>query len=229
MRKLGSILVAGTILLGLVGSAHAGSAVVVFEDPADDAGVTDQGVAVPVATMGGFDLTGGSIAKSGKDLEFTVTHAAMPDGGSVGEGFRLLWHINSGGEEFRFTVKSRDVGKPDVIANDGQDRLGQVYEGIARLETCVDEVTPVPLTLVNCSVSEIYEATFDAGAGTVTWKVPLASIKAKTGTLIGGGTTGSSNTNCQICWVPHYAERSLTPRTVIDAAVQTVTYKVPKR
>lgn len=229
MRKIASILVTGSVLLGLVGTANAGAPTTVFEDAADDAGVADQGVAVPVATAGGFDLTGGSIAKSGKDLEFTVAHAAMPDGGSVGEGFRLLWHINSGGNEFRFTVKSVDVGKPDVIAGDGQNRLGQVYRGVARLEECVDEPTPAPVTFVNCRVKEIYGATFDAAAKTVTWKVPMASIKAKTGTLIGGGTTGASNTNCQICWVPHYAERSLTPRTVIDAAVQTVTYKVPKK
>lgn len=229
MRKIASILAAGAIVVGLAASANAGAPATVFEDPADDAGVADQSVAVPVATVAGFDLTSGSIAKSGKDLEFTVTHAAMPDGGSAGEGFRLLWHINSGGNEFRFTVKSLDVGKPDAIANDGQDRLGQVYQGVARLEECVDEPTAVPLTLVNCRVTEIYGATFDAAAKTVTWKVPLASIKAKTGTLVGGGTTGASNTNCQICWVPHYAERSLTPRTVIDAAVQTTTYKVPKK
>lgn len=229
MRKIGSILVAGTILLGLVGSAHAGSAVTVFEDPANDAGVADQGLALPVATMAGLDLVSGTIAKAGKELEFTVTTAGMPQGGSAGEAFRLLWHINAGGTEYRFTVKSLDVGKPDVIAGDGQNRLGQVYQGIARLEECVDEALPAVLTLVNCRVTEIYEATFDPAAGTVTWKVPLASLKAKTGTLIGGGTTGAANTNCQICWVPHYAERSLTPRTVIDSAVQTVTYKVPKK
>jgi hypothetical protein len=229
MRKIASILAAGTIVIGLAGGAHAGGAVTVFEDPANDAGVTDQGLAVPVATAAGFDLTGGSIAKSGKELVFTASHADMPDGGSAGEGFRLLWHINSGGNEYRFTVKSLDVGKPDVIAGDGQNRLGQIYQGVARLEQCVDEPLPAVLTLVNCRVAEMYTATFDAAAGTVTWNVPLASIKAKTGTVIAGGTTGSANTNCQICWVPHYAERSLTPRTVIDAAVQTVAYKVPKK
>lgn len=229
MRKIASFVVAGTLVLGLVGSAHAGSATTVFEDPANDAGVTDQSVAVPAATVAGLDLVSGSIAKSGKDLEFTVTHADMPDSGSIGEGFRLLWHINVGGNEYRFSVKSLDIGKPDVIAGDGQDRLGQVYQGVARLEQCVDEALPAVLTLVNCRVSEIYGATFDAAASTVTWKVPLASLKAKTGTTIGGGTTGAANTNCQICWVPHYAERSLTPRTIIDAAVQTVTYKVPKK
>ncbi|HEX2057922.1 MAG TPA: hypothetical protein VHI71_06095 [Actinomycetota bacterium] len=229
MRKVSSILIAGSLLVALVSSAHAGPAVTVFEDPANDAGVTEAGVPVPVATAAGLDLVSGSIAKSGKDLAFTVTTAGMPESGSAGEAFRLLWHINSGGTEFRFTVKSLDVGKPDVIAGDGQDRLGQVYQGIARLETCVDEATAVPVTLVNCRVTEIYEATFDAAESTVTWKVPLASIEAKTGTVIAGGTTGASNTNCQICWVPHYAERSLTPRTVIDAAVMTTSYKVPKK
>lgn len=229
MRKIASILVAGSIAVGLVGTAQAGAPTTVFEDPADDAGVAEQGVAVPVASLAGYDLVSGSIAKSGKDLEFNVTQSAMPDGGSVGEGMRLLWHFNSAGDEYRFTVKSLDVGKPDVIAGDGQDRLGQVYQGVARLEECSEEPTPANVTLVNCRVIEIFEATFDAGAKTVTWKVPLKSLKAKTGTLIGGGTTGAANTNCQICWVPHYAERSLTPRTVVDSAVQTITYKVPKK
>lgn len=229
MRKIASILVAGSIVLGLVGSAQAGAPTTVFEDPADDAGSAEQGVAVPVASAAGYDLASGSIAKSGKDIEFTVTQSAMPEGGSVGEAMRLLWHFNSGGNEYRFTVKSLDVGKPDVLAGDGQDRLGQVYQGVARLEECVDEALPAVLTLVNCRVIEIYGATFDAAAKTVTWKVPMKSVEAKTGTLIGGGTAGASNTMCQICWVPHYAERSLTPRTVVDSAVQTTTYKVPKK
>lgn len=229
MRKIASILVAGSIALGLVGSAQAGAPATVFEDPADDAGVAEQGVAVPVASVAGYDLVSGAIAKSGKDIEFTVTQSAMPEGGSVGEGMRLLWHFNSGGNEYRFTVKSLDVGKPDVIAGDGQDRLGQVYQGVARLEECGEEPTPANVTLVNCRVIEIYEATFDAAAKNVTWKVPMKSIKAKTGTLIAGGTGGASDTMCQICWVPHLKERSLTPRTVVDAAVQTITYKVPKK
>ncbi|HEX2195652.1 MAG TPA: hypothetical protein VHJ76_01900 [Actinomycetota bacterium] len=229
MRKLGTTLVAGALLLGLVGSAHAGKAVTVFEDPANDAGNTEQGLALPPATMAGLDLVSGTVSKSGKDLEFVVTTAGMPSTGSAGEAFRLLWHINAGGTEYRFTVKSLDVGKPDVIAGDGTDRVGQVYQGIARLESCSEEALPAVLTLVNCRVAETYEAAFDSGASTITWKVPLASLKAKTGTVIAGGTTGAASTNCQICWVPHYAERSLTPSTIVDSAVQTTSYKVPKK
>lgn len=229
MRKIGVTLMAGALVFGLVGAAQAGKAAVVFEDAANDAGNAAQGVAVPVATEAGFDMVSGSIAKAGQELQFSVTHAAMPASGSVGEAFRLLWHINSGGKEYRFTVKSVDVGKPDVIAQDGTDRIGQVYQGIARLETCADEPLPAVLTLVNCRVAEIYEATFDAGAKTVTWNVPLASIEAKTGTVIGGGTTAAATSDCQICWVPHYAERSLTPSTIIDNAVMAVAYKVPKK
>jgi hypothetical protein len=230
MRKLGSTLIAGALLFGMVGSAHAGKPVTVFEDPANDAGNTEQGLALPPATLAGLDLVGGTIVKSGADLEFTVTNAAgLPQAGSAPEAFRLLWHINSGGQEYRFTVKSLDVGKPDVVAQEGTDRVGQVYQGVARLETCGEQALPAVLTLVNCKGVEYLQATFDPAAATVTWKVPLASIGAKTGTLIAGGTTAAASTNCQICWVPHYAERSLTPSTIVDQATMTVGYKVPKK
>jgi hypothetical protein len=230
MRKLGTTLIAGALLFGLIGNAYAAKPVTVFEDPANDAGNTAQGLALPPATLAGLDLLGGTVVKSGADLEFTVTNAAaMPQAGSAPEAFRLLWHINSGGEEFRFTVKSVDVGKPDVIANEGTERVGQVYQGVARLEQCSDEALPAVLTLVNCRATEYFQATFDAAAATITWKVPLASLKAKTGTVIGGGTTAAASSDCQICWVPHYAERSLTPSTIVDNAVMTTSYKVPKK
>ncbi|HEX2294761.1 MAG TPA: hypothetical protein VHN37_05570 [Actinomycetota bacterium] len=230
MRKIGTTLVAGALLFGLVGNAFAAKPVTVFEDPANDAGNTEQGLALPPATLAGLDLVSGTVVKSGADLEFTVTNAAaLPQAGSAPEAFRLLWHINSGGEEYRFTVKSLDVGKPDVIAQEGTDRLGQVYQGLARLEQCSEEALPAVLTLVNCKGIEYFQATFDPAAATITWKVPLASIKAKTGTVIAGGTTAAASTNCQICWVPHYAERSLTPSTIVDQATMAKSYKVPKK
>ncbi|MDQ3983173.1 MAG: hypothetical protein M3271_10890 [Actinomycetota bacterium] len=230
MRKIGITLITGALLFGLLGSAHAGKATTVFEDPANDAGNTEQGLALPPATAAGLDLVSGTIAKSGKDLEFVVTNAAaMPQMGSAGEAFRLLWHVNVAGEEYRFTVKSLDIGKPDVLAQAGTERLGQVYQGVARLEQCTEEALPAVLRLVNCNASEYFAAVFDPAAATVTWKVPLASIKAKTGTVIGGGTSGAAATRCQICWVPHYAERSLTPSTIVDETVMATTYKVPKK
>lgn len=230
MRKLMTALMTGAILFGLIGGAHAGKVVTVFEDAANDAGNSEQGLALPPATLAGMDLVSGTVTKSGADLEFVVTNAAaMPQMGSAGEAFRLLWHLNVGGEEYRFTIKSLDIGKPDIVAQEGTDRVGQVYQGLARLEQCSEVPAPAVLTLVNCKGLEYFGATFDAAAATITFKVPLASIGAKTGTLVAGGTTGAASTNCQICWVPHYAERSLTPSTIIDSTVMATTYKIPKK
>jgi hypothetical protein len=58
-------------------------------------------------------------------------------------------------------------------------------------------------------------------------------VGAKTGSKITGSTgdgTGICDTGggFHICWTTHVAERSLST-TVIDAATQTATYKVPKK
>jgi hypothetical protein len=139
----------------------------------------------------------------------------------------MLWHFNVGATEYRFTVKSLDVGKPDFVAQSGTERVGTVYDGLARLESCYVEETPA-IRLSQCDVLGYYDATFDSGAATATWAMPLADIEATPGTVIGGGTGGASET-CMICWVPHYLERSLTPSTQIDAAVMSATYTIPKK
>jgi hypothetical protein len=237
-RKLFAILLACLVAVSLVGPAAAkkgkksAKPVVVFEDPAGDSGVTNNNLAVPGTDQAGLDLTGGTIQAKGKDVVFTVTHSAMPDPGSGPESFRLLWHINVDGTEFRFTVKSVDVGKPDPVAQTGTDRVGQVdTDGHFRLEQCAEEALPAVLTLVNCNpVEEGYlEGAFDPASATVTWNVPLSLLGAKKGSVIAGGVTGAASTNCQICWVPHYAERSLTPSTIVDSATQTVAYTIPKK
>jgi len=225
MRKALLLTTALALALTSIGAATAGKPAKVFEDPAGDAGNQDTGL--PGADQAGFDLVGGTIGKVKKNLAFTVEHAAMPSSGTLPEAFRLLWHINVGGDEYRFTVKSFDIGKPDVIGQSGQERVGKVYQGVARLEQCAEEETPA-ITLINCKVLEYLEAKFDAATKTVTWSLPLKSVKAKVGSLIVGGTTGAAPT-CQVCWVPHYAERSLTPVTIIDSAAMTGSYKVPKK
>ena len=224
MRKIFAILLAGGMIAGLMGSAHAAKApAVLFEDPAADA---NNGGQLPASAPGGFDMTQGTVAVKGKDLEFVVHHADMPPVGSMPEAARLLYHIGSGSEQYRFTVKSFDIGKPDVVAGGvGQERIGQVYQGVARLEQC-SEVAAPNLTLVQCVTSVYAKATFDPAAKTVTWAVPLTALKAKKGTIISGGTSGAASTNCQVCWVPHYAERSLTPHTILDSAAITTTYKI---
>lgn len=229
MRKFASILLAGGLVLGAVASASAAAKpkpVKVFTDAAGDAG-TDTSGPLPGVDQGGFDLTEGTIAKNGANLEFTVTQASMPSTGTIGEAFRLLYHFNVGSTEYRFTVKSLDVGKPDVVAQSGTERVGQVYQGVARLETCALDTT-LPLTLSQCVVTGYYPAVFDSASASEKWAVPLKDIKAKTGSVIAPGTGGAAGTGCQICWVPHYAERSLTPTTIIDSAAAAVSYKIPK-
>lgn len=237
-RKLIASLLVAMLCFALVGPAAAGKKkgkkaagpVVVFEDPAADSGHPAAAGPIPGTEQGGFDMVKGTIQAKGKDLIFTVEHSAMPSTGTVPETFRLLWHINVDGEEYRFTVKSFDIGKPDVIAGTGQDRVGQVYtDGLYRLEQCSEEAAPAVLTLVNCNPVEngYLEGAFDPAAKTATWTVPMDLLGAKKGSEINGGTTGAASTSCMICWVAHYAERSLTPQTIIDFATQSGAFKVP--
>jgi hypothetical protein len=229
MKKLLSALLAGGLLFGIGANAGA-KPVTTWEDATGDAGVASQGVAVPGADMAGFDLVSGTVERKGANLEFTVTHAGMPASGSLPEGFRFLWHINVAGKEYRFSVKSVDIGKPDPLSGpNGQERVGQVYlDGQFRLETWEDQPPVGVLTTPKYSTIAYLDGTFDAANASFTVVLPMKTIKAKPGQTIAGGTGAAASTSCVICWVPQYAERSLTPHTVIDFAVMTTPYKIPK-
>jgi hypothetical protein len=227
MRKLFALALAGGLLIATIGPVQA-KPVRVMEDAAGDAGNQDS--SLPGATEAGLDLVGATIDKKGKNLEFTVEHAAsMPNFGHMPEAVRFMWHFSSGKKLFRFTFKSFDIGKPDVLAGGtGTERIGQVYAtGVARLETCTEEATPA-ITLINCSAVAYLDLKMDPAKKTFTIIAPLKDLKAKPGTPIAGGTHGAGGSGCMLCWVPHYAERSLTPSSIIDSAAQSVVYKVPK-
>ncbi|MGH2757794.1 MAG: hypothetical protein ACRDI3_08400 [Actinomycetota bacterium] len=213
------------LLLVLVAPAQS-KPVTIFKDAPGDAG--NQDGTLPGFAEAGFDIVKGTIDKVGKDLVWTVEHSAMPSTNQPGELFRFLWHFDYKGKQYRFTVKTFDIGKPDVIAQSGTERVGQVYaDGVARLEEGYIEATPA-IMLSQFKVLEYLDVTFDAAKKTMTWKMPLAALKLKPGSTIDPGTGGSSGTGCQICWIPHYAERSLTPHTIIDSATMSTGYKVPK-
>lgn len=226
MKKLLSFIVSIGVVLAFSGSAVA-KPVKAFEDAAGDAGLEATGP-LPGAAEGGFDLTGGTIDKVGKDLVFTVTHASMPSSNQPGEAARFLWHFDVGNKNYRFSVKTLDVGKPDVVAQSGTERIGQVYaNGVARLEEGYTDTT-LPLTLSQFHVLAYYDVVFDAAKKTMTWKMPLAALKLKPGSVINAGTGGATSTGCMICWVLHYAERSLTPNTIVDGAAMSTNYKIPR-
>ena len=216
--------------MATAGAAGKPKEVKLFEDPSGDA---DNAQSLGQSIPGCFDLVTGTVKKVGKDeLEFVVTHADMPPSGSAGEGFRLIWGLTVGSTQYEMTIKSLDVGKPDVIASamgqdpNGEERVGTVYQGVARTEEC--GTISLGINWSQCTTIGYYDAVFDPAAKTVTWTIKMADFKAKAGTVIAGGAGGRATTGCQICWVPQYAERSLTPQSIIDAATQTASYKIPK-
>lgn len=223
MKKLVSALLALAAFTAFALPAGAAKPATVFEDAAGDA---DLGQGLGQSIPGGWDLAGGTIVKKGANLEFTVSHHDMPPTGTVPEATRFLWNFVVDGKNFfRLTVKSADIGKPDALAQSGTERIGRVdVNGHFRLEgECVTDQT-LPVGMVNCPVVDYLEGVWDPASMSFTVTVPLKTIKAKTGSLISQGPENI----CTICWVSHYAERSLNS-TIIDGAVQTVGYKVPKK
>ena len=225
MRKIVHLVLTGAMLLSVAGAAQAGAPKKVWEDVTGDA---DNAQGLGTSIPGGFDLLEGSIAKNKANLEFTVTHADMPPTGSLPEGVRFLWAFSVDGKNYRLTVKSFDIGKPDLLQGQTTDRVGNVdAAGHFRLEDeCVRDST-LPVGMINCPPLEYLEGSWDAAAKSFTVIVPMKSIGAKTGSVIAGGS-GETSSLCQICWVSHYAERSLST-TVIDNAAMAVGYKVPKK
>lgn len=232
MKNLFTLALALGIIVGVTSFADAKKKapkpVTVFEDAAGDA---NNNGTLPQSLPGGMDLVSGTIHQKGKELEFVVTHSDMsfPGTGSPGEFFRLIWGLSVDGTQYEMTVKSFDIGKPDVIASvmgqdpNGEERIGQVYQGVARFEEC--GTISAGINWAQCTALGYYEAVFDPAAATVTWTIPLEIMNAKKGTeILGGGSR--VDTGCMICWVPQYAERSLTPTSIIDAAIQTAAFKV---
>ena len=225
MKKLISILLAGGLVFGVVGAAQAGGKAATMWK--DDSGDADLGQGLGASIPGGFDLAGGSIVKNGANLDFTVTHHDMPPTGSAPEAARFLWNFNVGKAPFRLTVKSADIGKPDVFTQTGTERIGRVdVQGHFRLEGACETTYPVPANFgfVNCPVIGYFDGSFDPASKSFTASIPLKALKAKPGSVV---TAGGDNI-CPICWVSHYAERSLSPTTIIDGAAQTGSYKVPR-
>jgi hypothetical protein len=223
MRKTISFIALAGLLLAFTGGANAAAPKQVWEDVAGDA---DNGQGLGASIPAGFDLASGSIARNGKNLDFTVAHHDMPPTGTFPEAFRFLWAFSVNGKSnYRLTVKSVDIGKPDVAAGQTDERVGRAdVTGHFRLEgECVQDQS-LPVGFVNCPPVAYLEGTWDAATMSFTVSVPMKTIKAKKGSFIAAG--GGANAGiCSICWVTHYAERSLNA-TLIDTAAMATTYKI---
>lgn len=227
MRRVSTILIAGVLLTGLIAPADAAKQTTLWEDASGDADLS-QGLGASIP--GGWDLAEASVVKRGADLHFKVIHHDMPPTGSGPEVTRFLWNFTVDGKPYRFSVKSVDIGKPDVAAGQTTERVGRVdAEGQFRLEDGECTTTSAGVNFVNCAPLEYLEGAWDLflppnpGSMSFTIILPLKTVKANPGSIIGPGAAQI----CTICWVSHAAERS-SGNTIIDQANQLVTYKVPK-
>ena len=220
MKKLVATIITGGLIFGAVATASAAPKKM-WADASGDATLNGQ---TPASVPAGWDLTEGAIERKGKDILFTVTHGDMPPMGSMPEATRFLWNFTVNGEPFRITVKSADLGKPDVVGSQTTERVGRVdVQGHFRLEgECVTDAS-LPLNRVNCPPLGYFSGSFDPASMSFTAVIPMSALKAKPGSAIGPGVSNI----CTICWVTHVAERSVDA-TIIDSAVQTAAYKIPK-
>lgn len=232
MKKLLTFALAGSLAVGLIGSASAGRPVTVFEDPAGDAGIEGGSAvgehAIPGFDQAGFDLVSGEIARAGKDLEFKVTSAAMPATGSLPEGATFQWYFVVKDDRYRFIIKSQDIGKPDALSQSGNERLGRVdINGHFRLEKCVPNGEIGDFGLQRCDLVAFEDGVFDPANKSFSVTIPLEHIGASTGTLIEADQIGSHR--CP-CWIMHTAERTSPPGFILDGTDhKPVLYKVPSK
>ncbi|MDX6225294.1 MAG: hypothetical protein QOE64_1670 [Frankiales bacterium] len=232
-RSLIALLALPVLALAPLNANAAPKVVTVFTDAADDSGI-NAGTVIPQSSNLGLDLVKGTIARKGNNLEYTLKFAkAFPNYGQFPEGSRVMYQFTVGkGVEYRFTVKSFDIGKPDPVQQDGTDRIGKTYNGLFRLEKCGDPVnSATPVTFVGCyTVPNGYLTGKVDPAGSLTWTMPLSLLKLKTGSVINNGVGQFNASGCNICLIAHYAERSLAAETVIDDAIPNGTgkYVIPK-
>jgi hypothetical protein len=215
-----AILMTTGLLVALAGAAGAAAKpTTVWTDGKGD-------VNVPGADALGMDLVSGSIVADKTNIDFTVADASsLPGIGAAPEAFRFLWAFDVDGTSYRLTIKSVDIGKPDVAGGTGNERVGQVYPtGEFRLEgKCT--TTSAGINFVNCQPLAYVKGAIDTSKNTFTAFVPMKLIGAHKGSVITGGA-GDAATICQVCWITHIAERSLNT-TIVDDTGITGVYKVP--
>ena len=232
MKKLLALVLTTGLAFSLVGSASAGRATKVFEDPVGDAGI-EGGDAIgenhiPGFDQAGFDLVSGEITRAKRNLEFKVTSAAMPATGSLPEGATFLWYFVVKDQRFRFTVKSQDIGKPDVVNQQTTDRIGRVdLEGHFRLETCKPYGQLFWFGRSECKLVAFEDGSFDPASKSFSVTIPLKDIGASSGSVIRGNPNGFER--CP-CWITHTAERTSPPGFILDGTkTPPAAYTVPRR
>jgi hypothetical protein len=231
MKKTLILVLTAALAMSVAGAAHAGRATTVFEDPVGDAGIYG-GSAVgenplPAFDQGGFDLVSGEIARAGDNLEFTVTSAAMPPTGSLPDGATFRWYFQVGYEAFLLSIKSQDIGKPNLITGQGTDRVGSVdVDGHFRLERCTGGGSlPGGFPIEGCDLIALEEGSFDPPSKSFTVSIPLEDLEAASGSVLRSYTS----TGCQPCWIVPTVDRTVPAGFMIDGVNGAIKYRIPNK
>ena len=231
MRRTLSLLVAGGLVLGALvapagaakspkGTDKAPKPVQVATDPADDFGANVAAEIAPVGDALGLEVIGASIGmKDKKTVNFIFELNSLPASGGLPEVARYQWAFTVNGTAYELDGKFSNYSRGACDPTSGQcppPRDPGMQPFLVR-GNCVSG-TPA----VTCEEIGLVNATFDAGAATIAVPVPLSLVKAKPGSVIGGGATssgGSINTSASA-----YFSVNDGPEDVLTI---TKTFKVP--
>ena len=194
MKKIATLAMVGLLAGMMAVPAEAGKKakgpLVVGTDPAGDWGTNaDPGLAgSPLGDVLGQDMVGASIGMDGSDtVNFVIELNALPPTGGMPEVTRYTWDFTVDGEQRELDGKFTNYSRGTCDPTSGQcppPRDPGLQPFLLRGE-CTETATPAT-TLVLCEELAKIQATFDAGAGTITIPVPVEALGAKPGSKITG-------------------------------------------
>ena len=186
-RQLIALLTACIAVAALVAgpvSSAAGAAKTtkVGTDPAGDWGGDPTGA--PIGDALGQDLVGAEIGMAdAKTVNFIIKLNSLPPSGGIPEASRYTWDFSVNGKftelDGKFTNYSRGICDP-TAGSCPPPRDPGMQPFFVRGNCATNEAN-----VTTCEEVGVVQATFDAAAATITIPVPLALIKAKSGSKIG--------------------------------------------
>ncbi len=233
-KAIASILLGSLIAAALVatpGTATAGkkkkapSKVVIGEDPSGDWGSSVDPSIGPLGDALGQDLVAATIEMKAKDtIDFVISLNSLPPSGGVPEVSRYSWNFTVDGEprelDGKFTNFSRGICDPTAGTCPPPRNPGMAPFSLRG--NC--GVTPIgTINFTTCEELALIEASFDAGAGTITVPVPTKVLGAKRGSKIApaNGIFGGTLSAAPAAW----GTFSSFPMDLLNA---TKTFVVPK-
>jgi hypothetical protein len=171
---------------GNVASAAAPKATVVGEDASGDWGAGVDPTLAPIGDVLGQDLVGAEISGDSKTINFIIKVNSLPPIGGAPEVSRYTWDLNVDGKfvelDGKFTNYSRGICDP-TAGSCPPPRDPGMQPFFVRGNCAANEAN-----VTICEEIGVVQASFDAGAGTITIPVPGKLIGAKKGSKITPGT-----------------------------------------